>query len=135
MKGIILSTIITVSILHLSLSSCSSGFEDTEGKADYISFTPMEIKTKPVTRGAQSTLSTLSSYGVSCSVYDYGSSYQKSSLGSYFYNMEVDAKKGTTEYVWPGEDKSIAFFAYAPFNNANVSVSGQGAGGGGRYTP
>lgn len=51
------------------------------------------------------------------------------SLGSYFYNREVDAKKGTTEYVWPGEDKSVAFFAYAPFNNANVAVSSQNGTG------
>lgn len=129
MKGIILSTVITASVLALSLASCSPDTGDTAGKEAYISFTPMEIKTKAVTRGSQSTLSTLSSYGVSCSVYDYGSSYQTSSLGSYFYNREVDAKKGTTEYMWPGEDRSVSFFAYAPFNNANVSISGEDTAG------
>ena len=129
MKGIILSTVITASVLALSLASCSPDTGDTAGKEAYISFTPMEIKAKAVTRGSQATLSTLSSYGVSCSVYDYGGSYQTAALGSYFYNREVDAKKGTTEYMWPGEDRSVSFFAYAPFNNANVSVSGEGAAG------
>ena len=129
MKGIILSTLITVSVLASSLTSCSPDTEDTAGRKTYISFTPMEIKTKAVTRGSQATLSTLSSYGVSCSVYDYGSSYQTSSLGSYFYNREVDAKKGTTEYMWPGEDRSVSFFAYAPFDNANVSISGEDTAG------
>ena len=129
MKGIILSTVITVSVLASSLTSCSPNTEDTAGRKTYISFTPMEIKTKAVTRGSQSTLSTLSSYGVSCSVYDYGSSYQTSALGSYFYNREVDAKKGTTEYMWPGEDRSVSFFAYAPFDNANVSISGEDTAG------
>ena len=51
------------------------------------------------------------------------------SLGSYFYNREVDAKKGTTEYMWPGEDRSVSFFAYAPFDNANVSISGEDTAG------
>ena len=56
------------------------------------------------------------------------------SLGSYFYNREVDAKKGTTEYMWPGEDRSVSFFAYAPFNNANVSISGGDTAGGPVYS-
>lgn len=129
MKGIILSTVVSISLLASALSSCSSETEDIAGKASYISFTPMEIKAKAVTRGSQATLSTLSSYGVSCSVYDYGGSYQTAALGSYFYNIKVDAVKGTTEYMWPGDDKSVSFFAYAPFGDASVSVSGQGVTG------
>lgn len=109
----------------LALAACSSDDDTTgDGPAEArITFTPAEISTRAVTRGTQTTASTLKSYGVSCSIYGSDASYASAATGSYFYNQEIDASTGKTDYYWPGSDYKVSFFAYAPYGNSNITVS------------
>lgn len=104
------------------LASCSSSADDAVRTDDVprpITFTPMEIST----RAAQTTDSTLTSYGVSCSVYGTTASYTTAAIGSYFYNEEIAAETGRSTHYWPGADYRVSFFAYAPFGNSNLTLS------------
>lgn len=119
------------------MCSCSSDMEESTARDEakhYISFTPMEIGTRSMTRGTQTTLSTLTSYGVSCSTYASDESYTSAESGSYFYNKEIDASTGETGYLWPGADRKVSFFAYAPYGNSALTISSANTIGRPTYT-
>ena len=81
---------------------------------------------KTVTRGSKVT--SISSFGVSASVYDKDAAggYSSAGCGSYFFN--IPAVNGTpTEYFWPTSAYKLSFFAYYPYGNANFTIQGNGS--------
>lgn len=91
-----------------------------ESDKAHIVFNPMEIG---MTRAVQTTTATISSYGVSSSVYDASSTYSAAACGSYFFNEEVTAATGVCKNYWPGTAYRISFFAYAPYGNNALTLS------------
>ena len=74
---------------------------------------------KTVTRGAKAT--TVSTVGVSASVYSSSSSYTSAGCGSYFYNQQVTSGL-PTDFFWPTSSYKVSFFAHYPYNNAAFTV-------------
>lgn len=72
-----------------------------------------------VTRGTKAT--TVSTVGVSASVYSSSSSYTTAGCGSYFYNQQVTSGL-PTEFFWPTSSYKVSFFAHYPYNNAAFTV-------------
>ena len=117
---------LTAILLLTTACSSDSTFDDNipvigeaERSAGQIAFSPMEIgshNSEIVTRAAQTTTSTITSYGVTSSVCDATTgSYATAECGSYFYNEEIAAATGRCKYYWPGSSYKISFFAYAPY--------------------
>lgn len=93
------------------------------GKKMYLSCTeaPWPVEKSTVTRGAKVNTASISSMGVSASVYGLSSSYTSAGCGSYFYKESVSS--GTpTRFYWPTSDYKISFFGYYPYNNAAFTV-------------
>ena len=112
-------------LIVATFTACSNYMDDEEkGRKtpdSYISFTPMEIQTIGVTRGAQTTTATITEYGVSSSIYPAANSYTSAGCGSYWFNEEVDAASGNSGHYWPGADYRVSFFAYAPYGLAALA--------------
>ena len=72
-----------------------------------------------VTRGTKVT--TVSTVGVSASVYSSSSSYTSAGCGSYFYNQQVTSGL-PTDFFWPTSSYKVSFFAHYPYNNAAFTV-------------
>lgn len=130
--------IILLLMTPLLLTACSSD-DAINGKAveesnHLISFLTEGITNTASTRATQTTKDNLTSFGVSCSIYSPSNSYTSSTLGSYFYNQEISASTGKTEYYWPGNNYKLSFFAYAPYNNSNVILTSKGSHGRQNYT-
>lgn len=113
----------TLLVLAVALESCSSSSDDS-GSVDETHM-PIIFTTPDVapTRASQTTVSTLTSYGVNCSVYSSSETYTTAAIGSYFYNREIDSGNGDSGSYWPGSNYKVSFFAYAPYGNSNLSVS------------
>lgn len=75
-------------------------------------------ETRPTSRAATLTQSTITQYGVSCSYYPRSGTYESAGCGSYFFNLLVNASDGRTGYYWPGLDYNLSFFAYTPCGDA-----------------
>lgn len=93
------------------------------GKKMYLSCTeaPWPVEKSTVTRGAKVNTASISSMGVSASVYGSSSSYTSAGCGSYFYKESVSS--GTpTRFYWPTSDYKISFFGYYPYNNAAFTM-------------
>ena len=77
-----------------------------------------------VTRGSKVT--SISSFGVSASVYNAASTYTTAGCGSYFYKEAVT--NGTPmSYYWPTSDYRLSFFSYYPRDNAAFTVQSSAA--------
>lgn len=71
------------------------------------------------TRGSKTT--SISSFGVSASVYGAASTYTSAGCGSYFFNEPATA--GTPMgYYWPTSDYKLSFFGYYPKDNAAFTL-------------
>lgn len=76
---------------------------------------------KTITRGAKVT--SISSFGVSASVYDKDAvgGYTSAGCGSYFFNESATAGSAI-DYYWPTSAYKLSFFAYYPKDNAAFTV-------------
>ena len=63
------------------------------------------------------------SFGVFASIYS--GSWSNTLTSNYMFNVEVTKSSGwTTTYLWPkAKNSKMRFFAYAPYNNRNISLS------------
>lgn len=75
-----------------------------------------------VTRGA--TVNTITSFGVSASVYAAGASYTSAQSGSYFFNTPATANS-YMGYFWPTSDYKLSFFGYYPYGSNLLTVEQQ----------
>ena len=110
--------------LAVSVVSCTS--DEFEGAAPVdgsISFIKQEapMMTRSATRGTLSTLSSITTFGVSTAIYNADQTYATAGCGSYFRNLEVDAETGSTTYLWPASTYRVSFYAYTPYNSATLS--------------
>lgn len=104
----------------LTLAACSQDYMESNESAP-ISFLTEEIPEHDnATRGAQ--VSSISSFGVSAAVYDNSASFSTAACGSFFYNQQLQPNVNTP-YFWPVAAKRMAFYAYYPYGNANITVS------------
>ena len=72
-----------------------------------------------ITRGAK--VSSITSFGVSASVYDAASTYASAGCGSFFFDESATA--GTPmDYYWPTSDYKLSFFGYYPKDNAAFTL-------------
>ena len=71
------------------------------------------------TRGTK--VSTISSFGVSASVYSSASTYTSAGCGSYFFNEQVTPGVPTA-YYWPTSAYKLSFYAYYPYGNAAFTM-------------
>lgn len=76
-------------------------------------------ESKVQTRGAK--VNSITSFGVSASVYSAAASYTSAGCGSYFYNESATAGL-PTDFFWPTSSYKVSFFAHYPFNNAAFTV-------------
>ena len=127
--------LVALAVPLLTASCAADAFEGSgnDGERENIRF-ENDVTTMAVTRGAVTTLATLDSYGVSAGVHDADEDYSTGQCGNYFRNLEVSADNGQTTYLWPANGYEISFFAYAPFGNANISLSSASTTGRMRYT-
>lgn len=99
------------------ISSCTED-ESNESTSNRIIFSIDDqgfSEGKVHTRGAK--VNSISSFGVSASVYGAASSYTSAGCGSYFYNQEATVGVPLA-YLWPTSDYRISFFAYYPYGNS-----------------
>lgn len=75
------------------------------------------------TRAAPITASNFyDSFGVFAYIYPASESWNNSQTPNFMNNIEITKSSGwTTDYYWPGINKKVAFFAYAPYRNINIS--------------
>ena len=130
-----LLSLVALAVPLLTASCTADAFEGSgnDGERENIRF-DNDVTTMAVTRGAVTTLATLDSYGVSAGVHDADEDYSTGQCGNYFRNLEVSADNGQTTYLWPANGYEISFFAYAPFGNANISLSSASTTGRMQYT-
>lgn len=107
---------------------CGCSQDDSMASSDVqsaIEFRPMVINPTDVetTRASQATKESITSYGVSCSIYPNTDSYTSAGCGSFFFNQEIDAATGKSGYFWPGKKYNLSFFAYAPYSNDYISIA------------
>ena len=113
-KGLLVMAIIML------MTSCSmADGDDIQESQKSISFLVSQ-NDEWMTRGSQA--ATISTFGVSASVYDANTTYTTAQCGNYFYCL--NATSGVeTPYYWPTSDKKMSFYAYYPYGNANLTVS------------
>lgn len=96
--------------LHIQLSDGMNGMSIAQNRLD--------TKAGPV-----ETADFYESFGVLTSIYS-GAWNETTCLPDYMYNVEVTKESSwTTRYFWPGANRNIRFFAYAPYNGDGVSLS------------
>lgn len=135
MKRLSISFLLLATSVAL-VTSCTEDIESINSPTDEkMVFTAgtASVGKGTVTRGAQTTSATLTSFGVSATAYPASSTYEGKGLGNYFYNIECRPNVATS-YPWPTDDYKIAFYAYAPFGCPNLTISAQGAAGLPSYT-
>ena len=64
----------------------------------------------------------MTSFGLSCSVYSSSATASSAAFGNYFLNKEI-SNYATTEYFWPGSGKKCSFYAYYPCGNSNIILN------------
>lgn len=76
------------------------------------------------TRGTQIETGTFyKSFGVMTSLYT-GTWTEDACCPDYMYNVEVTKESNwTTNYFWPGADRNLRFFAYAPYNADGLTLT------------
>lgn len=117
-----------VACMGTLLTGCSNELVETGDYPDNltnptINFTPMEFGVaEATTRGTQTAKSDITEYGVSASIYPAANSYTSASCGSYWFCDRIEAASGRSNHYWPGTSYKVSFFAYAPYNNAALTV-------------
>lgn len=114
--------------LVVSLSACvqeENVNTESKEKESYITFLSKNAgftNTKVNTRASQMLQNTIQSFGVSSSYYPNNETYTTAGCGSYFFNINIDAKDGWSGYYWPGLTYNLSFFAYTPNNDPNIQI-------------
>lgn len=82
---------------------------------------------KTSTRAAPITMVNMyNSFGTFAYVFPGSSSWSETLTPDYMYNIEVLGNNNwTTSYYWPGADKKIRFFMYAPYNCSGLTLQGR----------
>ncbi len=124
-----MKTIMSVALMAVILPGCSSDTEgeniqkETQNKP--IVFLTSDVKAVTDTRGTQVTKNSISSFGVTTSIYPATQTYATAKCGSYWYNLEVDAATGNTGRYWPGSDYKVSFFAHAPYEATGLTIGSE----------
>ena len=117
--------LLPVALFCLLLSSLTACTQDDARGLDNsrIAFCLNDAGTpQTVSRGAQATASSLDAgFGVCCSVYPSSGTYTSYPCGSYFYKVRAFPAVAT-DYYWPETDSKMAFYAYYPYGNSNLTV-------------
>ena len=107
--------------LSLTFAACSQETMKEEEQTRCITFlSDHAANATEITRGTQ--VSSLASFGVSAAIYDSGSSYASAPCGSFFHCLSATSGVATS-YYWPVSGYKMAFYAYYPYNNANLTAS------------
>lgn len=82
---------------------------------------------KTSTRAAPiTTVNMYNSFGTFAYIFPNSSSWSETLTPDYMYNIEVlGSNNWTTSYYWPGADKKIRFFMYAPYNCSGLTLQGR----------
>ena len=118
-KFLLLTSVIT--FVGCVLSGCTEEvFEEITSNRITFSIDDQGFnESKVYTRGAK--VSSVTSFGVSASVYGASSTYTSAGCGSYFFDKSATA--GTpTSFYWPTSDYKLSFFGYYPKNNAAFTL-------------
>ena len=124
MKNIFLSAALIATLF----TGCSNELIDAVDFPDNpanpsIDFTPMEFGvSEAITRGTQTAKSDITAYGVSASIYPAANTYTTAGCGSYWFCDRIEAASGRSNHYWPGASYRVSFFAYAPYDNAALTV-------------
>ena len=103
----------------LTAMSCSDADNTVvPGSSVMMSFCGEDIQTD--TRASFTT--SMTSFGLSCSVYSSSATASSAAFGNYFLNKEI-SNYATTEYFWPGSGKKCSFYAYYPCGNSNIILN------------
>ena len=117
MKNIFLSAALIATLF----TGCSNELIDAANPS--IDFTPMEFGvSEAVTRGTQTAKSDITAYGVSASIYPAANTFTTAGCGSYWFCDRIEAASGRSNHYWPGASYRVSFFAYAPYDNAALTV-------------
>lgn len=111
-----------IMMLAAVLSSACTEDLNTEITTNLISFTVDDThfgEEGTPTRGAK--VSSVSSFGVSASIYNAASTYTSAGCGSYFFNESASAGV-PVNYFWPISDYKLSFFAYYPYGNSAFTI-------------
>lgn len=109
-----------ITLVGCLLSSCIKEVPD-EITSNRITFSidDQDYNESKITRGAK--VSSITSFGVSASVYDAASTYASAGCGSFFFDEPATA--GTPmDYYWPTSDYKLSFFGYYPKGNAAFTL-------------
>ena len=106
-------------VAMLTAMSCSHDDNTVvPGSSVMMSFCGEDIQTD--TRASFTT--SMTSFGLSCSVYSSSATASSAAFGNYFLNKEI-SNNATTEYFWPGSGKKCSFYAYYPCGNSNIILN------------
>lgn len=106
-------------VAMLTAMSCSDDDNTVvPGSSVMMSFCGEDIQTD--TRASFTT--SMTSFGLSCSVYSSSATASSAAFGNYFLNKEI-SNNATTEYFWPGSGKKCSFYAYYPCGNSNIILN------------
>lgn len=121
----------------LTMSACTqndSSYNDIDGQTPIVLKANQDDSGDVPSRAAQQTAGTITSFGVSASVYGASSTYTSAGCGSLFYNLQVQKSTGATGYYWPTNDYKLSFFGYYPYGNAAITLSAATTTGRPSYT-
>ncbi|OYP59746.1 hypothetical protein CIK99_01175 [Prevotella sp. P5-92] len=106
-------------VAMLTAMSCSDADNTVvPGSSVMMSFCGEDIQTD--TRASFTT--SMTSFGLSCSVYSSSATASSAAFGNYFLNKKI-SNNATTEYFWPGSGKKCSFYAYYPCGNSNIILN------------
>ena len=102
----------------LATLSCT----DADDTVVSVSTVPMSFKSEDVEAATRAAFVTsMSSFGLSCSKYSSSGSSASAAFGNYFLNEEI-SNNSSTKYYWPGSDYKCSFYAYYPYGDPNIKL-------------
>ena len=102
----------------LATLSCT----DADDTVVSVSTVPMSFKSEDVEAATRAAFVTsMSSFGLSCSKYSSSGSSASAAFGNYFYDQEI-SNNAATKYYWPGSDYKCSFYAYYPYGDPNIKL-------------
>lgn len=110
----IFSMLVTI---FVTLASCGNDEFDAPSSSVAMSFMSEDVEA--ATRAAFVT--SMSSFGLSCSKYSTSGSSASAAFGNYFINEEI-SNKAATKYFWPGSNYKCSFYAYYPYGDPNIQL-------------
>lgn len=100
-----------------TLASCGNDEFDAPSSSVAMSFKSEDVEA--ATRAAFVT--SMSSFGLSCSKYSSSGSSSSAAFGNYFLNEKI-SNNSSTKYYWPGSDYKCSFYAYYPYGDPNIQL-------------